>query len=239
MDAETSSTLEKVESILGVQRSPLTHEIVEPTKGVDRRSLPENVAARVEGRKEHTTCSSPQLLNNNNDYSNDPVFEAERTDPDRLFEQARTNPPNFSIIREKPEHRIVVYLKAQGLSNKEIAERTGYTNAWVGQVCRQPWFRLKLVQELKEAGIDQVNAVLKASALDSVFTLVDLRDDVTAPKAVRKSCADSLLDRYLGKAVQRVEHDEAQLPHTAEIHELDRQIKEIDKQLESNNGKDI
>lgn len=168
----------------------------------------------------------------------DPVVEAERNDPDRLFScKGATNlkdEPNLAIIHEKPEHRLIVYLKAQGHSNKEIADRTGYTQPWVSQLTRQPWFRLRLVQELKEAGVDAIESVLKSTALDSVFTLIDLRDDVSAPKAVRSACANSLLDRFRGKPVQTVQHEEKRLPKTSEITAIDKELADLDSQLKPN-----
>ncbi len=165
----------------------------------------------------------------------DPVVEAERNDPDRLFSSGDgkylKNEPNLAILDEKPEHRLIVYLKAQGHSNKEIADRTGYTQPWISQLTRQPWFRLRLVQELKEAGQDAIDAVLKSSALDSVFTLIDLRDDNAAPKAVRAACANSILDRFRGKPVQTVQHEEKRLPKTSEISAIDHELAELDSQL--------
>jgi hypothetical protein len=170
----------------------------------------------------------------NSELADDPVVEAERNDPDRLFQTEKSinvhNRPNLAILGEKPEHRVIVYLKAQGLSNKEVAEKTGFTYPWVSQITRQPWFRLRLVQELKEAGQDQITTVLRSTALDSVFTIVDIRDDPTAPKAVRRQAADSLLDRFLGKPTQRIESEE-RTPSTAELSAVDEQLREIDKQL--------
>ncbi len=169
----------------------------------------------------------------------DPVVEAERNDPDRLFSSDGAknlkDAPNLAIIHERPVHRLIVYLKAQGHSNKEIADRTGFTQAWVSQITRQPWFRLRLVQELKDAGVDAIESVLKSTALDSVFTLIDLRDDDSAPKAVRSACANSLLDRFRGKPVQTIQHEEKRLPTSPEITAIDNQLKEIDQQL---NGSD-
>jgi hypothetical protein len=166
----------------------------------------------------------------NNGLATHPVTEAAETDPERLFE-SESNPANFAIIREKPEHRLIVYLKAQGFSNKEIAERTGYTQPWLSQLTRQPWFRLRLVQELKEAGVDAVQQVLKATVLDSVFTLIDIRDDPGAPKAVRAQTADRLLDRYFGKPTQKVETDSKSLPSSPEIQAISHELAEIDQQL--------
>jgi hypothetical protein len=209
-------------------RSPLSGEIVRPYEG-DGRSDPRNIAKRVEGHQRHTVAATEQLMANSA-LRDDPVTDAADTDPDRLFHSEQRS-ANFAIVYEKPEHRVIVYLKAQGLSNSEVANKTGFTKAWVGQICRQPWFRLRLVQELKEAGLNQVDKVLRGAALDSVFTIIDIRDDPTAPKAVRRQAADSLLDRFLGKPTQRIESEERSTS-SAEISAVDEQLREIDKQLE-------
>ena len=219
-----------------VHRSPHTYEIVEPTKGVDRRSLAENINKRVEGRHAQTDCGSEQLLQNN-ELKDHPVMAAAESDPLRLF-SSEDRPPNFAIIHEKAEHRVIVYLKARGMSNKEVSEKTGYTEAWVSQITRQPWFRLRLVQELKEAGLDKVAKLLESAALDSVFTILEIRDDPNAPKAVRRACADSLLDRFLGKPTVHVQHDPQRLPSSPELAAVDSELQQIEKQLKENtNGK--
>jgi hypothetical protein len=215
-----------------VCRSPHSFEIVEPTKGVDRRKLAENVEKRVQGRHAGSVCDSPQLMENN-ELRDHPVSDAAATDPLRLF-SSDENPANFAIIHEKPEHRLIVYLKARGLSNKEVSEKTGYTQAWVSQICRQPWFRLRLVQELREAGLDKVAKLLESSAIDSIFTIINIRDDETAPKAVRRACADSLLDRWLGKPTVHVEHDSPRMPSTPELAAVDSELSQIDQQLKDN-----
>jgi hypothetical protein len=167
----------------------------------------------------------------NNDLLDHPVTEAAEADPDRLFQSAES-PANFAILREQPEHRIIVYLKAQGLSNKEISTKTGYTQSWVCQICRQPWFRLRLVQELKEAGVDAVQSVLRATVLDSVFTLIDIRDDPNTPAAVKSATCDRLLDRYFGKPTQKVESETKTLPSSPEIAAIGNELAEIDRQLQ-------
>jgi transcriptional regulator with XRE-family HTH domain len=131
--------------------------------------------------------------------------------------------PNIPIAHEKPEHRLILWLKAQGFSNREIAQRMGYTEAWVSQVLRQPWARAQLVSELEDAGKNSLETILEASAADSLFTLIDLRDTATS-EAVRLNAAKDLLDRFLGKAVQRVES-------TSEVHQVVETVEEYDKRL--------
>lgn len=214
------------------QRSPFS--LVEVRPNEDRRASKEAIDKRVQGHVSHSQGDSGQLFHNNA-LREHPVTEAHDTDPDRLF-SSENNPPNFAIMEEKAEHRFIVYLKAQGLSNKEVADKTGYTQPWISQITRQPWFKLRLVQELKDAGVDAVQCAIKMSALDSVFTLVDLRDDLTSPKAVRKAACDSLLDRFLGKAPQKVELDQKSVPSTPEIRELDAEIRKAEEAVREAHG---
>jgi len=115
-------------------------------------------------------------------------------------------PPTFAIVREKPEHRILLLLKLKGLSNREIAEQTGYSEPWVSQVTRQPWFQDMLVEKLAQAGDKLVDDLIALEAKNSVFTLIQLRDDPNQLGSTRAACAKDLLDRYLGKPVQRTEN---------------------------------
>ena len=87
------------------------------------------------------------------------------------------------------------------------------------------------MQELKEAGINKISQLLEASAVDSVFTLLEIRDDRDAPKAVRRACADSLLDRWLGKPTVHVSHDDDRIPSTPEIAQIDTELADIEQQL--------
>lgn len=133
--------------------------------------------------------------------------------------------PNLVIKSEKPEHRIIIFLKAQGLSNVEIAERTGNSGPWVGQVLRQPWARQRLLEELDSLGRDAARELLAGQCVDSILTAVDLRDNPKTPAGVRLAAANSLLDRHLGKPVQHVESTSHKGMDLSNVEELDRKIR--------------
>lgn len=122
----------------------------------------------------------------------------------RTFHNPR-EAPSLELKHEKPEHRMMLYLKAQGKSNVEISELTGYHVVSISLIFRQRWAQDRLLEILNKEGRDRVGTLLEASAEDSIYTLIDIRDDSDAPCAVRKAAADSLLDRYLGKPKQQVE----------------------------------
>jgi predicted transcriptional regulator len=145
--------------------------------------------------------------------------------------------PNLAILTEKPQHRMAVYLKATGLSNREIATRLSLSEAWVSQILRQPWAQQQLVKELQLAGRDVVKSVIEASALESVFTLIAIRDDTSNKASTRLAAADSLLDRAIGKAVQRVESDNTHRQIPAEMSALDKELAELESETARLTGK--
>ena len=145
---------------------------------------------------------------------------------DRL---SNDKPPNLTILHERPEHRIMVYLKGQGLSNKEIADRCGYGYQWVCQIVRQPWFRQAFLAEVKEAGRDVVETFLKGEVLNSVVTLVEIRDDIEAKEATRVAAANAILDRALGRPTQHIKTEQMPTNTDAqvEMEKLERELTDL------------
>ena len=142
-------------------------------------------------------------------------------------------PPNLAIKNERPEHRMIVYLKAQGLTNKEIADKTGYGYQWVCQITRQPWFRERFIAECEDAGKDAVQAFLKAEVLPSLETLAEIRDNPKAKEAARVTASNSILDRFLGKPIAKVEHEDTSKgldDARATVEELERQVTALRQQ---------
>ena len=156
--------------------------------------------------------------------------------PERLFNGRE---PNFAILTEKPEHRIIILLKGQGFSNIEIAEKTGYTNVWVGQILRQPWAKEALVREIQSTGRDEIQTFLQGAALDSLHTLVQLRDDAKVENSVRRAAADSLADRYLGKATQKVDSVTTVRTTSNDIEAVQREIEELEREEARLTGKQL
>lgn len=142
------------------------------------------------------------------------------------------SPPTFAIQREKPEHRIILLLKLKGMSNREISKETGYTESWITQITHQPWFQDMLVEKIAEAGDNIVENLISLEAKNSMFTLIKLRDDPQQAGAVRAACAKDVLDRYLGKPVQRSENLNVNVNREDRVTRLDAVNDEI-AQLEA------
>jgi hypothetical protein len=133
--------------------------------------------------------------------------------------------PMYEIKSERPEHRIITFLKAQGLSNREIARRTGFTTTAIGYILKQPWARARLLQEIETAGRDGVHELLKGAVDDCVLTLIDVQGDEKAKHSDRISAANSILDRYFGKPTQRVESINTNVQ--AKMDDIERMKKEL------------
>ena len=106
--------------------------------------------------------------------------------------------------REKPEHRLMLWLRLNGHNVKETATLTGYTPQSVSQVCKQPWFREAFCKLSTEMGKDIAQTLLEGEVVPTIHKLVELRDSAES-EAVRKAACDSILDRYLGKPTVKVE----------------------------------
>lgn len=113
-------------------------------------------------------------------------------------------PPNLACTFEKPEHRLLLYLKAQGYSNREVAQKTGYTEAWVSQITRQPWFLKRLLTEVRAAGREGLQKFMQVQAEESLYKVVQLRETAKS-EVVQLGAAINLLDRFFGKPIQRTE----------------------------------
>lgn len=114
------------------------------------------------------------------------------------------NPSLPQVVRkqEQSHHRLFVYLKAQGLSNKEIAVRTGYSVVTVADNLKQPWARNLLVEELRTAGRDALQGLLAGKCEDAVYCLVEVMDDKEEKGSTRVQAANSILNRCLGNPTQ-------------------------------------
>jgi hypothetical protein len=149
--------------------------------------------------------------------------------PDDDFFNAKD--PNIAIKHESPLHRMMCYLKAQGLSNREIAVRTGKSETWVSQVLRQPWARDRVKEEMKAAGQDAIQTVITAAAMDSVYKLIEIRDNEKAKPSEQLAAANSLLDRFMGKPTQKIESENKTTIQTTDVAELQAELATAEAEL--------
>jgi hypothetical protein len=144
--------------------------------------------------------------------------------------------PMWVLPKEQPWHRMAAWAFAQGISIKEVAHRLDRSEPAVQNLMRQKWFQAEVTTIMAECGGKDVMAILRGEAFDSANTLRDLRDNPKVPAAVRATCARDILDRTLGKPVQRIEATQVTSSEDpcAEVERLEQEVNRMHR--ESNNG---
>lgn len=161
------------------------------------------------------------------------------------YEQATFHnvpPPQVGILTERPEHYAILVMLAKGMTQREVHLETGWSETWVSQIARQPWAKERLFAMMSAQGKNIINEMLRLEVIPSIQKLVDLRDNSgnDIPASVQARAADSLLDRYLGKAVQKVEsYDGGKAPGLKEAEQLDSAIEAARLEIERLQGKKV
>lgn len=114
--------------------------------------------------------------------------------------------PRYGVQHEKPEHRMMVMLKAAGYSNKEIADQTGYSSPTVGYIMKQPWAE-KMLLERVHGTADKAMKVLQDAAEEAALRLVAIAESAKNEEVKRKANND-ILDRKYGKPNQPYTYNE-------------------------------
>lgn len=122
-----------------------------------------------------------------------------------------TRPPQWDVSAEQPWHRIAAYLFATGCTScKQVAELIGDINEkTVRNLLRQKWFQERVTKLLAENGGKDIMALLRAEQFNSLVVLIEMRDDSKTPTPVKFGICKDILDRTLGKPVQRIETSES------------------------------
>jgi hypothetical protein len=108
------------------------------------------------------------------------------------------------ILHEKPVHRLMQLMFSKGYTIEEIAHQTGYTRLRVGDVLRQPWAQMNIVEDIKTSIHDEIKQLLEGEVLPSIMVQKQIRDDRENPAAVRLAAAESIINRFLGRPNQPI-----------------------------------
>ena len=141
--------------------------------------------------------------------STSPASNVEEAAP-RFFNQDKRKPQHVLQV-ERPEHRAICILAAQGLTSTEISEQTGWTTATIQNVRKQEWAQVYIAQLMEKAGRKSVMNDLQGAARDAAALIIkSVRGELADQKpADRCKDAHKLLDRLYGTAPQIVMHGNA------------------------------
>ena len=134
--------------------------------------------------------------------------------------------PLQDVQSEKPWHRLAILLAAQGCTVTEIAEKLERTVPWVSLLLRQPWARERLSQEINRAGRDEIETLLRANGVEALRRVFALGEEAEN-ESVKLAANREILDRLLGKPVQKVE---AKQEVRLDVENIDRELKALEEQ---------
>lgn len=132
---------------------------------------------------------------------------------------------NQDVQSEKPWHRLAIMLAASGHTVTEIANKLERTVCWVSILLRQPWARERLIHEINLAGRDEIETILKGAGAPALRKVIALSESA-ASEQVALAASREVLDRLLGKAVQKIETKQ-QVFHT-DMNALDAEIAQLE-----------
>lgn len=110
----------------------------------------------------------------------------------------------FNREFEQPWHSAAVSMRALGASVSDIAKDLGLTPGAVSAALQTPWVQAQVRAKLEQSERCVLD-ILRSETLKNVETLVAIRDDEKVSANTRANIANSLLDRVLGKASQKIE----------------------------------
>jgi hypothetical protein len=122
-----------------------------------------------------------------------------------ISEFFNTCAPIREIEREQAWHRTAAFAFALGATAKDVAKQLDRAYITVQNLLRQPWFQKNVTALMAEYGSRDIMELLRAEQVNSLCTLIEIRDNPKAASAARVVCARDILDRTLGKPMQRVE----------------------------------
>lgn len=194
------------------------------------------------GELEAGTKSVKETLHQNGSTSFNPAVSANSSAPEAFGEYEQRVDALFNgkvayqaIKRERPEHRLMLWMKLNGNKTRDIALQLGYTEVHVRTVCKQPWFLDAFVRLSSETGKDAVQTFLKGEVMPALARTVEIAN--TAEKTETRLAANKeILDRFLGKSVVKAEVKSSGTVDVTvrDITKLLDEQKDLDRQLAAN-----
>lgn len=126
--------------------------------------------------------------------------------------------------RERPAHRLMIMMAANGATIKEIAEKLELSATNVSNVLRQPWAREKLQNFMKENAEESLQDILKGAAAPALKRIIAIAE-TSEDEAVKLRANQDITDRFLGKASQKVITEDV-TPEKLSDEELERLIQQ-------------
>lgn len=133
------------------------------------------------------------------------------------------------IKHEKPWHRYALHLAARAkMSTTDIASTLQVSADQVRVLFKQKWFQEQYNALVSQRADSFYEQLLQGEDVNSLLTLVELRDNPNVKSATRASCAFDILDRMKGKAIQRTLSVSSSLKQTSDIDEMKAELVKLE-----------
>lgn len=106
------------------------------------------------------------------------------------------------LKNEQPWQHMAAFMLNAGRTNSEIAMAAGVTPGTVSHLRAQRWFQ-ELCARVANTEGEEILGVIRSEIVDSVNTIVAIRDDTSLPARVRLSAAITMLEQGHGKPIQK------------------------------------
>ena len=110
------------------------------------------------------------------------------------------------IQKEKPIHRLMIFMACNGFSYEEIAKKVECAPLTVSRVLRQPWAQQMIQAEQRHAGMDEIRETFRKGAqrgYEKLLKLVDTSDT----ESVQADAAKYLVNRFYGQCTLPITGD--------------------------------
>ena len=102
-------------------------------------------------------------------------------------------------------HHLIAYLAASGMTMRDIAFRTDLSSVRVQQLLKMPTLKSLVEDERQKLYGDNIEQQIKQEVPEALRVVSDMMTDREAKHGTRLSAAKDLLDRAIGRPIQRVE----------------------------------
>ena len=131
---------------------------------------------------------------------------------------------------EQPWHRRAAMLYVQGYSPCEVADLLQVSKRDILRLKQEPWFQDLLVKEFNSTGRQALDDMIKLEAMPALRVVVEIMNDPKQKGATRLAAANSVIDRFAGKSVQRVESVNVNTNVSA-VPDIDNRLAEIESEM--------
>ena len=141
--------------------------------------------------------------------------------------------PAYTLQSERPEHRLIIMLKAAGRTNVEIAEATGTTAVHVATIVKQKWAVEQILREIEGAGREPVIELMQGAAVDATMRLIEIAQGAKNEETKRKANLN-LIEFTFGKPNQPLSVTQKREAGQMTEAEIDAELAELRARRHSN-----